>query len=92
VSCVDATHVLHLALDVRCSALDVFRFLSKAPTSFRILGIALAQVARLPGASDKCIAARIAAAAKRSVLELVLQKLLLPRTSWQRRLKLKSVL
>jgi len=50
------------------------------------LGIALAQVARLPGASDKCIAARIAPAAKRSVLELVLQKLLLPRTSWQRRL------
>jgi hypothetical protein len=31
-------------------------------------------------------------AAKRSVLELVLQKLLLPRMSWQRRLKLKSVL
>jgi hypothetical protein len=56
------------------------------------LGIALAQVARLPDVSDKCVAARVAPAAKRSVLELVLQKLLLPRTSWQRRLKLKSLL
>lgn len=59
--------------------------------SFRILGIGLARLAQFRDASGTYIFAHVPLAAKRSVLELVLQKPLLPRTSWQRQLRLESV-
>jgi len=91
VSCVGSANVLHSALGVRCSTLGFFRFLSKAPTSFRILDIGPARLARSQDASGRCIVAHVWPAGKRSASELVLQKLPLPRTSWQRRSKLKFV-
>jgi hypothetical protein len=69
----------------------VFRFLLPAPTSSRILGIPPARLAQFPDASGTYIFEHVPPVAKRSVLEWVLQKMLLPRTSWRRQLKLKSV-